>query len=127
MARPDTPDVGQHGGELDIGILQRLLDALDMTGRLAHQLLTGAQLRAHLLCRRFRYETGADQAVRQQLGEPLRVGHIGLAARHVLHMRGVGQDQGEVTVRQDVPDRLPVDTCRLRRDVSAALFGQPLR
>ena len=63
-------DVGQHRGELEVGVLQRLLDPLDVAGLLAHQLLAGAQQRAHLLGRRLRHEAGADQTVRQQIGQP---------------------------------------------------------
>jgi hypothetical protein len=77
-------------------------------GLLAHQLLAGAQRGPHLLHRRLRHEASADQAVRQQIGEPDRVRDIGLASWHVLHMRGVGQDQGAIAVGQDVPDRLPI-------------------
>jgi hypothetical protein len=34
-----------------------------------------------------------DQAVSGQLGEPGRIGHVGLATGHVLHVRGVAQRQ----------------------------------
>ena len=34
---------------------------------------------------------GADQPVRQQISQPLGVPDVGLAARHVLDMRGIGQ------------------------------------
>jgi hypothetical protein len=36
-------DVGDDRGELDVGVLQRLLQRLDMAAALAHQLLAGAQ------------------------------------------------------------------------------------
>ena len=67
--------------------------------------LPGAALRAGEIggcrCR----AGAADQAVSGQLGEPGRIVHVGLAAGHVLHMRGVGQQQLEVAVREDMPDR----------------------
>jgi hypothetical protein len=96
-------------------------------GLLAHQLLAGAQQGPHLLHRRLGHEACADQAVRQQIGEPDRVRDIGLASWHVLHMRGVGQDQGDVAVGQDVPDRLPLDAGSHYRDMGAAGLGQPGR
>jgi hypothetical protein len=37
--------------------------------------------------------------VRQQFGQSDRIGDIGLAPLHVLHVRGIGQDQRELTVR----------------------------
>ena len=45
-----------------------------------------------LLSRGIRHEAGADQAVRQQVGEPRRIMHIGLAAGHVLDVGRIGQD-----------------------------------
>jgi len=92
-------DLGQHRAELEVGILQRLLDALHVTGLLAHQLLAGAQQRAQFLRRRFRHKARTDQAVRQQVGQPQRVGDVGLAAGHVLDVRSIGEDQRELAVR----------------------------
>ena len=126
MARPDgAHDLAQHRGELEVGVLQRFLDALHMAGLLAHELLAGAQQGAQLLGRRLRHEARADQAVRQQVGQPDRIGDIGLAAGHVLDVGGVGQDQREVAIGEDMPDRLPVDTGRLHRDMGAAALCQP--
>jgi hypothetical protein len=39
-------DVGQHRAELEVGVLQRLLQALDVAGLLADQLLAGARAKA---------------------------------------------------------------------------------
>jgi hypothetical protein len=118
-------DVGQHRGELDVGVLQRLLQPLDVAGALADQLLAGAQQDTQRLGGRVGDEAGAHQAVGEQLGQPGRVGHVGLAAGHVLHLRRVGQHQGEIAVGQDVPDRLPVDAGRFHGDMRAAALGQP--
>src|SRR5271165_1290932 len=74
-----------------------------------------------------RYEAAADEPVRHQVGQPSSVVHVGLAARHVLHMRSVGQHQLELAVRQDVPHRLPVDASRLHHDMRASLRRQPRR
>ena len=76
---------------------------------------------------RIGHEAAADQPMRQQIGQPGSVVHVGLAARHVLDMCGVGQRQREIAIAQDVPDRLPIDPGRLHHDVRAAFRRQPLR
>ena len=94
---------------------------------LANQLLTRAQQVAHLLRLCVRHEACPDQTVRQQFGQPHRIVDVGLAARHVLHMRGVCQHQRELAIIQDVPHRLPVDAGRLHRHMRATVCRQPLR
>jgi hypothetical protein len=118
-------DVGQHRGELEVGVLERLLQPLHVAGPLADQLLAGAQQGAQRLDGRIRHEARPDQAVRQQLGQPGGVRHVGLAPRHVPHLRRVGQDQHQIAVGQHVPHRLPVHPGRLHRGVGAAALGQP--
>src|SRR5262249_40014012 len=54
-----------------------------------------------------------------------RIVHVTLAARHVLHMRGIRQDQREPPF-QNVPDRLPVHARRFHRHVRASRTLQPL-
>ena len=93
-----TDDVGDHRVELDVGVLQRLLQALDMAAALAHQLLAGAQQGAHFLGLLVRHKTAPDQAVRQKIGEPGGIVDVGLAPRHVLDMRRVRQHQREIAV-----------------------------
>ena len=68
--------------ELDVGLFQRLLDALDVAGLLAADLLAGAQQRAEFLLRLVRHEAGPDQPARQQIGDPHGIVHVGLPARH---------------------------------------------
>src|SRR3954468_5314640 len=55
-----------------------------------------------------RHEARADQAMREEIGEPGRVVHVRLAARHSLDVGRVGQ--GELALHplaQHSPDRLP--------------------
>ncbi len=54
-------DVGDRRVELDVGILQRPLQPLDVAGALTYQLLAGAQQAALLLRRGVGDETAADQ------------------------------------------------------------------
>jgi hypothetical protein len=65
--------------------------------------------------------------VREKIGQPGGVVHIGLAPRHVLDVRRVRQHQGEIAVAQDMPHWLPVNAGRLHRDVGAFLGGEPVR
>jgi len=89
-----THDIGDRRIELDVGIFKRLLQALDMAAALPHQLLAGAQQVAHLLSLLIRHKAAADQAVRQQIGQPGGVVHVGLAPRHILDVRRVREHQG---------------------------------
>ena len=72
-----------------------------------------------------RHKACPDQAMRQQVGEPSRVINVTLAARYVLHMHGIRQDERK-TPFQDVPDRLPVHARRFHRHVRASCTLQPL-
>jgi hypothetical protein len=57
----------------------------------------------------------ADQAVFDQLGDPGRVGHIGLAAGHVTQVGRVQQPALDLVLQQ-LPDRLPGAPGRLHPD-----------
>jgi hypothetical protein len=54
-----------------------------------------------------------------------RIVHIRLAAGHVLHMLGIGQDQLKVAPTQDVPDWSPIHPSRLHPHMRAAAIRQP--
>ena len=45
----------------------------------------------------------------------------------MLHVRRIGQDERHVTIRQHVPNWLPVNACCFHADVSAAALIQPVR
>ena len=84
-------DVGNHRVEFDVGVFQRLLDALDVTAPLPHELLAGSQQVAHLLRRLVGNETRSDQPVRQQVGQPGGIVDVGFAAGHILDVCRVRQ------------------------------------
>ena len=67
-AAGEAHDVGDDRIELDVGILQRLLDPLDMTAPLTDELLAGSQEIAHLLRRLVRDEAASDQPMCHQIG-----------------------------------------------------------
>ena len=143
-----TEQIGHHRVELDVGVLQRLLDVLDVAGADARRLLAGSEQIAHLLrgfvghpsaSLRAGY-AGANQPLRQQIGQPDGIVGIGIPPRHVLHMRGVppqrrrpvagdpgvGQYQLELAVEENEPDRLPVDASGLHGDVRTACGREPV-
>jgi hypothetical protein len=102
------------------------LPPLNVSCVLVRELLAGAHQGPHLLGLSGRYEARPDQAVSEKFGEPHGIVDVGLAARHVLHMRGIRQYQLELAVIQDMPDRFPVDAGRLHRHMRAFVGSQPL-
>ena len=74
-----------------------------------------------------RYEARPDQPVGDKLGEPHGVVDVSLAARHILHMRGIRQNQYELAIIEDMPDRFPVHAGRLHGHMRAFVLSQPRR
>src|SRR5262245_8087271 len=58
-------DIGDHRVQLDVGVLESLLNAQDVAGLLAHELLARAEQRAHLLRWTVWHKARPDQAVCQ--------------------------------------------------------------
>ena len=119
-------DAGRHRIDLDAGVFEDLGQPLQFPGPGLDGLLAVAgQLpdRGDLLGRD---ETAAQQPALQQLGQPLTVFHVGLAARDVLHVPGVDQHHLQrVGLAQGMEDRLPVHPGRLHRHMGDALVDQP--
>jgi hypothetical protein len=80
----DPDDVGGHTRQLDPGVLQHLVEALGLPAAFMDLGLAIPGEIAQLPDRPGWHEAGADQAVLDQLGDPGRIGHIGLAAGHVV-------------------------------------------
>ena len=116
----DAQHVGGDAGQLDVGVLQHLLDAVGHRGPVADQLGPLPRQVAQLADRRRRDEAGREQAVLEQLGDPLGVLDVGLAAGDLLDVLGVDQHHLEAALQQ-VEDRLPVDAGRFHGDVADAL------
>lgn len=83
----DTEEVGHHRRELDPAVVQQVLQPPGLVGAFAHHIGAISRQVAQLPNRRRRHE--ADQTVFDQLGVPLGVLHVGLAARGGLHVAGV--------------------------------------
>jgi hypothetical protein len=79
-----THQVADHPAELDVGFFERLLEALDMPGLLANQLLAGPHQRAQFLDVFPRHEARLDQPAGQEIGDPHRIVHVRLAAGNSL-------------------------------------------
>src|SRR5271157_2048465 len=118
-------DIAGDARQLDVGGLQELQEPVAF-GRLAlHQLAAVAQQLAQLPQRPGRHKAPGDQAVPNQVGDPLGVLHIGLAPRHVADVPGVADDQFEMPL-QDGIDRAPVDARALHPDVRHSRRPQPV-
>ena len=88
-------DVGGHGGQLDVGALQGLLQPVDLGRPLPDQARPVAGQLPQLPLRPVRHEAAGEQPVPQQVGQPLAVPDVGLAPRHRLDVPGVDQQQRE--------------------------------
>ena len=88
-----APDLRRHRGQLDAGVLEGLLQALDLPGPGFDLGLPVAGDVAEFpdLCRR--HEARTDHAVSRDVGEPLGVREIALASRHVLYVLRVAEPQ----------------------------------
>jgi hypothetical protein len=106
-ASRDPQNVGGHGRQLDVGSFQHLLQPIDFRRPLAHQRRPIAGHFPQLPLLLGGHEAGPQQPVAQQVGDPLGILDVALAAGHRLDVLRVDQQQGEVPF-QHVVDRLPV-------------------
>jgi hypothetical protein len=74
---------------------------------------------------RRRHEAAPQQPVLQQLAQPGRVAHVGLAAGQDLHVPGVDQQQLEAPLFQHIPDGLPVLAGRLQHHLGDLVVLEP--
>jgi len=91
-------NVGDHRIQFDVGILEGLLHALNVAGRLTHQLLARAHQSPQFLRLAIGHKARANETVRRQIDYPFGIADIGLAAGHILHMSRIGQHQLELAV-----------------------------
>jgi hypothetical protein len=112
---------------LDSGVLQHVAQPGDLADPLLSHFRAVAEHVPGRLDLRRRDEAAGQQPALQQVHQPLGVGEIRLAARHVLDMPGVAhQHLLEVPVlEQGVVDRHGIDPGRLHRHMRNAQPGQP--
>ena len=121
----DAQHVAGDAGQLDVGVLQHLVDAVDHRRPVADQFGPLPGQLAEFTDRGRRDEAGGEQAVLEQLGDPLGILDVGLAAGDGLESLGVDQHDRHATF-QDVEDRLPVHAGRFHGGLADALFLQPV-
>ena len=73
-----------------------------------------------------RHEAAAQQSVRVQRGQPLAVGHVGLAARNILHVPAVDHHHRQPSGFQHLVEVEPVNAGGLQRHGLHALFREPV-
>ena len=124
-------DVRHDMMQLQVHLRERLLHVLDMRGGVVQQPLALAQVVPQRRNPELRTETRPQQPMLVQPLQPLGVGHVGLAAGHVLGVAGVDQRHREPALLQDLEGRNPVHAGALHGDCPdpAALepVGQPVQ
>ena len=101
-------DVAGHRGQFDTGVLEQLLQPLDLPAALPGDRGAGPGQVPKLADRLGRHERPSDQTMRAELRQPGGVTDIGLASWQVLHVPGVNQHHLEGAVFEEVVERLPV-------------------
>ena len=107
-------DVADHRAKLDAAVVQDLVQPIDLAGAHRTELAPIARDQAQLAQVLRRDEAAAHEAEARQHGQPLGVGHVGLAPGHVLDEVRVddpGPDAGALQVREHA---LPVDAGALQ-------------
>lgn len=121
----DPENVGGNGGELDPGILEHLVQAVGLSLTLGDLRLGLARELPKLPDGFGRNEARPEQAVLEELGDPGRVGDVGLATGHVAHVGGVDHDRVHGSF-EDVEHGAPEDPRGLHRDVGDAVADEPV-
>ena len=116
----------RHRRQLDPGVFEDLLDPLRFASAVLDQPLAIAGQVPQLTDLRRRHETRPQQPALQQLGQPRRVGHVGLAARQLVHITGVHEHQLEAGLLEHPPHRTPIVARRFHRHDRDPLDGEPL-
>jgi hypothetical protein len=88
------------GAEFDAGLIEQLVQAVLLTRPGLGLFLTVAGHQAQFPQVLGRNEAGSDQSEPPELGEPFRVGDVGLATGHVLDMTGVDPVGGYASLFQ---------------------------
>jgi hypothetical protein len=112
---------------IDASVLEQLLQALDLPAPDVDLRLAVAGELTELPDRWRWHKARAHHPVRDDVSQPLRVGHVGLPPRDVLHVVGVAQPHLIEEPLERVEDRLPVNAGRLHRHCGHTPLGQPLR
>jgi hypothetical protein len=117
--------------ELQVHLGQRLLQVLDMSGRIVQQSLALSQIGAQSRHLSLRAEAPAQQAIFVSALQPLCVADIGFSSRHVFGVSGVDQHNLEPALLQDLVCRDPVNPGRFHDHrlypTTGELVRQPMK
>ena len=119
-------DVRGHAGQLDVGTFQDFLHPVDQGRPFPHEISAVARQLAQFALADRRNETGPQQPMPQQFGQPFRIVEVGLAARDRFDVVRIDQPHLK-GVLQNVEDRLPVFAGALYRHVRHPVCQQPVR
>ena len=98
QAARDAEDVRGDAIELDVGVLQRLVQPIGLALALGDLRLAIAGQQPQRPDRLGRHEAALQQPGLGKLAQPRRVAHVGLAARDLLDVPGVDEQQLEVVL-----------------------------
>ena len=107
-----SQDLGSDGGELDPGVLEDLLQALDLGNPGVDLGLAVTGELPQRPDRWWRHEARPHHPMSGHIGQPLRIRQVSLAAGDLLNVAGVTEPHRESAL-QRVVDGLPVHACSL--------------
>src|SRR5579859_3822534 len=120
-------DVGGNVPKLDVPPLQHLLQSAHLVGSHLHQAPPIADRLLQLALGPLGDPARAEQPVPKQIGDPLGILDVRLAAWHRLHVAGVDHHQLDALTFQEVVHRLPVDPGALHRQARDPLLLEPVQ
>ena len=120
-------DVGHQHVDADARIHQHLVQPVLLGAAHAHQLLPLARYQAKLAHLHRWDERGAQQTRTRQRGQPLRIGHVGLATGHSLDMPRVDHPSNKAHRLQRRKRAFPIHPCALHHHDLRGHLQRPLR
>lgn len=122
----DPEDVAGHSPELDVGVFEGLVDAIDDRCAVSNELRPMAREVAQLTNRRRGHEAPTQQTMLEKLSDPFAILDVRLPTGNLLDVPGIDEEDLE-TPLENVPDGLPEHSRGLHRHVRDAGFGHPIR
>jgi len=113
-------NVGDERGQFNIGILEKLLGAVDLRGLLLNQFLPIAGQLPRFTDGFGWNETPLDETVAKKLGNPLTILDVGFPTWDIFDISGIGQNHFQALF-QDAEDRFPVDSGTFQDNMGASL------
>jgi len=112
--------------QLDVHLIERFLHVLNVDRCHLHETLAMSPKGPESTDGLRGAVGGAEKAYRMEVLQPLAIGDVGFAARHVLDMTGVDQAHPEAAVFQDLKERNPENARGLHRHGFNAALLEPI-